>query len=274
MSASELIGNWSCDRDENFSCVGPPAMSGRLEGRVAVVTGAADGMGRAITDMFLREGAKVLAADRAGDKLAAAHAAHERLRLVTADVTAADAPEQLVGGAVDAFGSLDILVNNAGVVDYEPAETMTDANWHRTIAVSLTAAFTLSRAAIPHLRSSGSGRIINIASINAFRSAPGLAAYAAAKHGVAGLTKTLAVELGPDKITANYICPGAILTGMTRPLMEADPSIKGLFESFGVLGRMGQPEDIANAALFLASDEASFITGHGLVVDGGFLAKV
>lgn len=249
-------------------------MSGRLQGRVAVVTGAADGMGRAITETFLREGASVLAADLAGDKLAAAFPTHDRLRLVTIDVTTADAASRVIGGAIDAFGALDILVNNAGIVEYEPIETMTDANWSRTLSVNLTATFALSRAAIPHLRAGGSGRIINLASINAFRSTLGLAAYAAAKHGVAGLTKTLAVELGPDKITANYICPGAILTGMTRPLMDADPSIKGLFESFGVLGRMGMPEDIANAALFLASDEASFITGHGLVVDGGFLAKV
>ncbi|WP_353204853.1 SDR family NAD(P)-dependent oxidoreductase [Sphingomonas sp.] len=249
-------------------------MSGRLQGRVAVVTGAADGMGRAITETFLREGASVLAADLAGDKLAAAFPAHDRLRLVTIDVTTADAASHVIGGAIDAFGALDILVNNAGIVEYEPIETMTDANWSRTLSVNLTATFALSRAAIPHLRAGESGRIINLASINAFRSTLGLAAYAAAKHGVAGLTKTLAVELGPDKITANYICPGAILTGMTRPLMDADPSIKGLFESFGVLGRMGMPEDIANAALFLASDEASFITGHGLVVDGGFLAKV
>ncbi len=241
---------------------------------MAIVTGAADGMGRAIAGMFLREGASVLAADLAGDKLAASHPAHKRLSLLIIDVTSDDAPARVIGHAVGAFGSLDILVNNAGVVEYEPVETMADANWQRTIAVSLTAAFTLSRAAIPHLRRSGSGRIINLASINAFRSAPGLAAYAAAKHGVAGLTKTLAVELGPDRITANYICPGAILTGMTRPLMEADPTMKALFEGFGVLGRIGLPEDIANAALFLASDEASFITGHGLVVDGGFLAKV
>lgn len=249
-------------------------MSGRLEGRVAIVTGAADGMGRAIAGTFLREGASVLAVDLAGDKLAASHSTHERLGLLTIDVTDDDAPARVIGGAVHAFGSLDILVNNAGVVEYEPVETMSDANWQRTIAVSLTAAFTLSRAAIPHLRKSGSGRIVNLASINAFRSAPGLAAYAAAKHGVAGLTKTLAVELGPDRITANYICPGAILTGMTRPIMDSDPTMKALFESFGVLGRIGQPEDIANAALFLASDEASFITGHGLVVDGGFMAKV
>ncbi len=247
---------------------------GRLDGRVALVTGAADGMGRAIAQRLLAEGARVLAADLDGEKLAAAHAADARLRLETCDVTAADAPERLVGGVVAAFGGLDILINNAGVVEYEPVESMRDANWRRTLAVNLEAVFALCRAAIPHLKRSRSGRIINIASINAFRSASGLGAYAAAKHGVAGLTKTLAVELGPQGITANYICPGAILTGMTRPLMEADPGLKALFESFGVLGRMGQPEDIAGAALFLASDDAAFITGHGLVVDGGFLAKV
>lgn len=249
-------------------------MSGRLAGRVALVTGAADGMGRAIVERFRAEGAQLLAADRDGERLAAAHAPGAELVLEVCDVTAPDAAERLVGGAVRSFGRLDILINNAGVVEYEPVETMRDDNWRRTLAVNLDAAFTLSRAAIPHLRASGCGRIINLASINAFRSAPGLGAYAAAKHGVAGLTKTLAVELGPDRITANYICPGAILTGMTRPLMEADPNLKTLFESFGVLGRMGQPEDIAGAALFLASDDAAFITGHGLVVDGGFLAKV
>jgi 3-oxoacyl-[acyl-carrier protein] reductase len=248
--------------------------TGRLAGRVALVTGAADGMGRAIVERFRAEGARVLAADLNGGKLAAAHPAGEDLRLEPCDVTAPDAPERLVGGTVTAFGALDILVNNAGIVEYEPVEAMRDDNWRRTLAVNLDAVFALSRAAVPHLRRSLAGRIINIASINAFRSAPGLGAYAAAKHGVAGLTKTLAVELGPERITANYICPGAILTGMTRPLMEADPNLKALFESFGVLGRMGQPEDIAGAALFLASDDAAFVTGHGLVVDGGFLAKV
>ena len=249
-------------------------MSGRLDGRIALVTGAADGMGRAMVERFRAEGARVLAADISGEKLAQAFTPGEALRLEACDVTAPEAPQRLVGGAVAAFGGLDILVNNAGIVEYEPVETMRDDNWRRTLAVNLDAAFALSRAAIAPLRRSGRGRIINLASINAFRSAPGLAAYAAAKHGVAGLTKTLAVELGPDGITANYICPGAILTGMTRPLMEADPNLKSLFEGFGVLGRMGRPEDIAGAALFLASDDAAFITGHGLVVDGGFLAKV
>ena len=247
---------------------------GRLAGRVAVVTGAADGMGRAIATAFIREGARVLVADLDAARLAAAHPDSPALVRVACDVTAPNAPERLIGGAVAAFGGLDILVNNAGIVDYQPVEAMSDANWDRTLGVNLTAAFRLCRAAIPYLKASAAGRIVNLASINAVRSAPGLAAYAAAKHGVAGLTKTLAVELGPHGVTANHILPGAILTGMTRPLMEADPALKALFEGLGVLGRMGQPEDIAAAAVFLASDEAAFITGHGLAVDGGFLAKV
>lgn len=248
--------------------------TGRISGKVAIVTGAADGMGKAITERFLKEGASVVACDLAGDKLRAAHAENPRLRLVTQDVTSPDAPEALIGEAVAVFGRLDILVNNAGIVEYETVEIMRDENWKRTLDVNLNSTFALCRRAIPELRRSGAGRIVNTASINAVRVAPGLAAYAAAKHAVAGLTKTLAVELGPDRITANYILPGAILTGMTRPIMEGDPSMKALFESFSVLGRIGLPEDIANAVLFLASDEASFITGHGLAVDGGFLAKV
>jgi 3-oxoacyl-[acyl-carrier protein] reductase len=141
--------------------------------------------------------------------------------------------------------------------------------------VNINSVFRICRAAIPQLRKSGKhGRIVNIASIVAVRSGPGLAAYATSKFGVAGLTKTLAVELGPDGITANHIQPGAILTGMTRPLMEADPEVLKVFESYSVFGRVGMPDDVAKAALFLASDDASFITGHGLAVDGGFLAKL
>ena len=249
-------------------------MSGRLAGRIAIVTGAADGMGRAMVERFRAEGARVLAADLDGAKLEAAHPAGPDLALLHADVTDHDAPQRLVGGAADAFGGLDIVVNNAGVVKYEPIETMSEHNWERTIGVNLDATFRICRAAIPRLKASKAGRIINVASINAFRSSNGLGAYAAAKHGVAGFTKTLAVELGPHGVTANYICPGAILTGMTRPLMEGDAATRALFESFSVLGRIGMPEDIANAALFLASEEAGFITGHGLAVDGGFLAKV
>jgi len=249
--------------------------SARLEGKVAVVTGAADGIGQAIASRFLAEGASVLAADLSGEKLQASLGAPgARLRLVTQDVTAGDAPERLIDAAVAAFGGLDILVNNAGIVQFEPAEVMRDDTWRRTLEVNLGAVFKLCRHAIPHLRQRGGGRIINISSINAVRTGPGLAAYAAAKHGVVGLTQTLAVELGPDRITANYVCPGAILTGMTRPLAESDPALRSAMDNFSPLGRMGRPDEVAGAVLFLASDDASFVNGHGLVVDGGFLPKL
>ncbi len=246
----------------------------RFSGKIALVTGAADGMGRAIAHRFRQEGAQVLAVDLSEEKLHAAHEADPGLRLMQQDVTAPQAAERMVAAAVDAFGGLDIVVNNAGMVKYEPTEAMSDETWGRTLDVNLTAVFRICRASAPHLRARGAGRIVNIASINAVRSTTGLAAYAATKAGVGALTKTLAVELGPDGVTANYILPGAILTGMTRPLMEADEATRGLFESFSVLGRIGQPEDIAAAVAFLASPDASFITGHGLAVDGGFLAKV
>lgn len=250
--------------------------SNRLAGRVALVTGAADGMGKAITSLFLREGAKVMAADISGDKLKAAFPGDSPdVGLLALDVTAQDAAETLVGSAVSAFGRLDILVNCAGIVQYEPVEAMSDQTWSRTMDININSVFRICRRAIPELRKAGGrGRIINIASIVSVRSGPGLGAYAASKFGVAGLSKTLAVELGPDGITVNHIQPGAILTGMTKPLLDEDPSLIKNFEAYSVFGRMGMPEDIANAALFLASDEASFITGHGLTVDGGFLAKL
>lgn len=247
---------------------------GRLENKVAIVTGAADGMGEAEVKLFVEEGAKVLAVDVNEAKLNAAHnGAGDGVKLLALDITKESAAADIVGACVSAFGGVDILVNNAGVVDYENVEVMRADNWRRTMDVNLDAMFFLCQKAIPEMKKRGGGRIVNIASINAVVTAPGLGAYAASKHGVAGLTKTLAVELGPDNITANYINPGAILTGMTRPLMD-DPDTRALFESFSVLPQMGMPEDIAKGALFLASDDAAFITGHGLTIDGGFLAKV
>ncbi|MEM1143908.1 MAG: SDR family NAD(P)-dependent oxidoreductase [Pseudomonadota bacterium] len=246
---------------------------GSLHGKVAIVTGAADGMGKAITELFVNSGISVIANDLNAEMLEQVHGNTDAVKTVAVDVTSETAAETLVQAAMSNFDGLDILVNNAGIVDYEPVESMSDANWDSTLGVNLTATFRLCRTAIPELKKSSAGRIVNIASINAVVSAPGLGAYASAKSGITGLTKTLAVELGPDNITANWIQPGAILTGMTRPLME-DPETKALFESFSVLPRFGMPEDIAKAIRFLVSDDASFVTGTGITVDGGFLAKV
>ena len=246
--------------------------SARLHNKIAIITGAADGIGRATALRFVSEGAFVTAIDLSADKLAAGLGKEtHHLRLLAQDVTESTAASKIIDTTVSAFGGLDILVNNAGIVQFEPLETMSDDTWRRTIDVSLNAAFALCRRAIPHFRKRGGGRIINFASINMYRTTVGLAAYAAAKHAVAGLTQTLAIELGPDQVTANFICPGVIATSMTKPLLDAN---RDALANFSPLGRVGRPEEIANAVLFLASDEASFISGHGLVVDGGFLPKL
>jgi len=246
----------------------------RLAGKVAIVTGASEGIGEAIAKLFVEEGASVVAVARSTDKLRSAFDGYTRVQTVATDVAAADASERVVNAALSHFGRLDILVNNAGVNDYQPLAATTDENWQRHFDVNVTAMFKLCRQAAPHLKASEEGRIINLASIVAVQVQPGLSAYAASKHAVAGLTKVLAAELGVDGITANYLIPGVILTAMTKPIMESDPAMKAAFESFSVLGRVGLPIDVARAALFLASSEASFITGHGLAIDGGRLAKL
>jgi len=246
----------------------------RLAGKVAIVTGASEGIGEAIAKLFVEEGAQVVTVARRSDKLHATFDGYAQVQTIATDVAAADAAERIVNAAISRFGRLDILVNNAGVNEYQPLAATTDDVWQRHLDVNMTAMFKLCRHAAPHLRASGAGRIINLASITAVQVQAGLSAYAATKHAVAGLTKVLAVELGSDQITANYLIPGVILTAMTKPIMDSDPAMKAAFESFSVLGRVGLPIDVARAALFLASSEASFITGHGLAVDGGRLAKL
>jgi 3-oxoacyl-[acyl-carrier protein] reductase len=180
----------------------------------------------------------------------------------------------IVAEALRLFGHLDIVMNNAGVASNALAEAMTDAQWDLTMAVNVTAPFKLCRAAIPHLKESKAGRIINVASVMAEGTDYGLSAYCASKAGVAGLTRTLALELGKYAITANYLLPGAIETGMTKPLWDARPEIAGIWAKKSALRRLGQPEDLARGALFLASDEGGFVTGHGLNVDGGLMLRV
>ena len=169
-----------------------------------------------------------------------------------------------------------ILFNNAGVSGRAFVEEMTDEQWDRVNAVNVRAMFRICREAIPALkkqaREKGRARIVNTASVMAFDTDYGLAAYCASKAGVGGLTRTLALELGKFNITANYVCPGAIYTGMTRGNFD-NPEIRAVWERKAALRRLGQPIDIARGALLLASDEADFITGHELVVDGGLTLR-
>lgn len=251
-------------------------MTGRLAGRCAVITGAASGIGAASAQLFASEGALVLAVDRPETALAEVHKAIPAIRTLAQDITQVGAADRIVATALQDLGCLDILFNNAGVSHRALAEETTDENWDRVFGVNVTAMFRLCRAAIPHLRAraqvKGRARIINTASVMAFDTDIGLSAYTASKHAVAGLTKTLALELGKFKITANYILPGAILTGMTSGNLSK-PEIAQVWAKKAALRRLGEPLDIARAALLLASDEADFITGHGLVADGGLTLR-
>jgi 3-oxoacyl-[acyl-carrier protein] reductase len=246
----------------------------RLADRTAIVTGAASGIGQATAQLFAGEGANVLAVDLPGKGLAESHADARRIQCLEKSVSDTDAADSIIEAAVRAFGGLDILMNNAGVGSNTRIEEMTEEIWQRTLDVNLTAQMRLCRRALPHLKQSRAGRIINVASVMAEGTDYGLSAYCASKAGVAGLTRTLALELGKYAITANYLEPGAIRTGMTQPLWEARPDVADIWAKKAALRRLGEPIDLARAALFLASDDAAFVTGHGLVVDGGLMLRV
>ena len=241
-----------------------------LAGRRVLVTGAADGIGRATAESFLAAGAAVMAVDARAEGLVSLAA--RGMSTLVQDVSAADAPARIEAMIADG-GGLDVLVNNAGICPVSQLEDTTDETWDRVLDVDLRAMFRLCRMAIPWLRRSQAGRIINIASISALLANEGMGAYTAAKHGVAGLSKSLAAELGRDGITVNYLIPGAIVTGITREAVANDPAFRDFWIARSAVGRWGEPQDIAHAILFLAAPESSFITGHGLVVDGGASVK-
>lgn len=239
----------------------------RFAGVRCLVTGAADGIGKATVQRLLAEGAQVLACDKRSEGLADLEGA---VPLVL-DVTAEDAPAVLMDAARSRLGGLDVLVNNAGIATGAPVAELTDALYRQVLAVNLDAVLRISRAAIALLVESSRGRIINIGSVMSERGAPGMAAYTISKHGVAGLSKVLALELGAHGITVNYVQPGAIVTGITREVFASDTQFRDFWTNKSALGRLGQPSDIAAAIAFLASADADFITGHGLLVDGGAL---
>ena len=246
----------------------------RLNGKSAIVTGAASGIGRATAQLFASEGAKVIAVDLPGKGLGETHGGHAGISILEISVTHPAAPCAIVDAAIAKYGRLDIVMNNAGIGSNALAEELSREAWDRTLAVNLTAPFLICQKAIPHLHASGAGRIINVASVMAEGTDYGLSAYCASKAGVAGLTRTLALELGKFNITANYLLPGAIRTGMTMPLWNARPEVAEIWAKKSALRRLGEPSDLAKAALFLASDDGAFVTGHGLTVDGGLMLRV
>src|SRR5512139_3426853 len=180
---------------------------------------------------------------------------HERLSGKVAIVTGAGS-------------GIDILVNNAGIALGAQFEATTDEQWDCIFAINVTPIFRVSKAAVPHLRQRGGGRIINLGSIMSNTAGPSLAAYGTTKHAVAGLSKGMAVDLGKYGITVNYLQPGSIWTALSQPFFD-DPNFRSYWEAKAPMGRIGDPEDVAAAALFLATDEAKFVSGAGIAVDGG-----
>jgi 3-oxoacyl-[acyl-carrier protein] reductase len=248
----------------------------RLTGRVALVSGAASGMGRATARLFAAEGASVAVTDvnaEAAEAVAAEiTAAGLTARAWRLDVADLDAIKQVTDQAAAAFGGLDALINNAGVGGFSAIDGATYEDvWARSMSIMLTAQQRLVRAALPYLRKSSAPRIVNIASTEALGATSRDSAYAAAKAGVTGLTRALAVELGREGITVNCICPGPIRTGMTAGIPEADKETYARRRT--AMHRYGEPEEVAHMTLSLCLPAASFITGATIPVDGGLMAR-
>ncbi len=248
-------------------------MTGRLHGKVAVVTGAASGFGKGIAEAFVREGAKVVVADLDGDgALKAARELGESAIAVKADVTKRDDVEAMIGTAVDVCGGLDILVNNAGYTHKNQSlMTVSEAEFDRIYAVNVKAIYLATLAAVPAMEKRGGGVIINTASTAGVRPRPGLTWYNGSKGAAIILTKSMAAELAPKKIRVNAINPVIGETGMLEQFMGLPdtPENRAKFVATIPLGRMSKPSDIANAALFFADPASEFITGVCMEVDGG-----
>jgi len=245
-------------------------MTGRLKGRVAIVIGTAQGIGRAIAGRFHEEGATLAIGDvdAAGGARAARELGGERALFHRTDVSDEDEVASLVSATIDRFGRVDILVQNAGIYPVSPIATTTGAQWQRILDVNLKGTFFAAKACVAPMRSTGGGRMVFTSSITGPRVAcPGVGAYAASKAGINGFIRAAALEFARYQITVNGIEPGNILTeGMKAGRSAA--FIEGMTRAVP-LGRLGTPRDVANAALFLASDDAAYITGTTIVVDGG-----
>lgn len=250
----------------------------RLKDRVAIITGAGSGIGRATAFLFAQEGAKVVVADYV------AEGGEETVRLikeaggeatfVKVDVSKAADTQRMVNTAIDRYGKLDILCNNADIEGpWAPTEDLSEEDWDRVLSVNLKGVFLGSRYAIPEMLKQDGGVIINTASIAGLIAITNMPAYCASKGGVVLLTKAMALEYAAKNIRINCICPGAIRTPMFSRLTLDQVETEKAFCNGHPIGRCGTPEEIAHAALYLGSDESSFITGTALVVDGGWTAQ-
>ena len=242
-------------------------MAGRLEGKVALITGGARGQGREMAELFTREGA---AAVIAADVLEAENTEGSRVQFVVLDVTRDDQWKSVIDRIIADHGKIDILINNAGIVLYEPILQTTNAMWDRVLDVDLKSIFLGMREVLPHMIAAKQGSIINVASIWGLAGVPSAHAYQAAKGAILNVSKNVALTHGKDGVRCNSLHPGYIITPMNK---DQGPVIEAALINGTLLKRAGQPIETAYAALFLASDEASYITGTSLVVDGGYLAS-
>jgi NAD(P)-dependent dehydrogenase (short-subunit alcohol dehydrogenase family) len=257
-------------------------MTGRLEGKVALITGAGSGIGRAAAELFAAEGATVavvdLLAEAAEETVGKITADGGRALALAANVAVAAEVESAVARAVGELGRLDVLYNNAGVNSSGSVADATEDDWDRCFAVNAKGTFLCSRAAVPHLEAAGGGAIVNQGSVAGLVAVPNFAAYCAAKGAVVSLTRSMAIDLAGRRIRVNAICPGTVFTPLMEPMLRArgEGDLEAGLAKTVVkypIGRLGTPEEIARVALFLAGDDASFLTGSIVTADGGMTAQ-
>lgn len=246
--------------------------------KVALVTGAGSGIGRAAAQIFAREGAKVATADvnqaSAEETVGMIREAGGEAFGLRADVSKAAGVEAMVDAVVETYGRLDCAFNNAGIEGaLASTADYTEADWAPVIAVNLTGVWLCMKYEIPRLLETGGGAIVNTSSAAGLLGAPRMPAYVASKHGVVGLTKTAALEYAKSGVRVNAVCPGVIDTSMVGRLKERRPRMFEKIVRGEPIGRIGQPEEIAETAVWLCSDAASFVTGHAMSVDGGIVAQ-